>query len=107
MIKIKREEIPAVAVCFIRAYAYPQHELQAREILAEALPGVSITLSHEVAREWREYERASTAIMNAYIAPTVERYLSKLIQGIIRFSLLHRKSKATRIDGTCSPASSR
>lgn len=78
--KVKREKIPAIAVCFIHAYAYPQHELQARDILSEALPGVSITLSHEVAREWREYERASTAIMNAYIAPTVERYLSSLVQ---------------------------
>ena len=52
--KVKREKIPALAVCFIHAHAYPQHELRAREILAEALPGVSITLSHEVAREWRE-----------------------------------------------------
>ncbi len=78
--KVKAEKIQAVAICFIHAYAYPQHELQAREILAHALPGVSITLSHEIAREWREYERASTAIMNAYIAPTVERYLSSLVQ---------------------------
>ncbi|MBE3144602.1 MAG: hydantoinase/oxoprolinase family protein, partial [Planctomycetes bacterium] len=78
--KIERENIPAVAVCFLHAYAYPQHELQAREILAEALPHVSITLSHEVAREWREYERASTAIMNAYIAPRIELYLSSLEQ---------------------------
>lgn len=78
--KVKREKIPALAVCFIHAYAYPQHELRAREILAEALPGVSITLSHEVAREWREYERASTAVMNAYIAPTVERYLASLMR---------------------------
>jgi len=78
--KVKREKIPAIAVCFIHAYAYPQHELQAQEILAQALPDVSITLSHEVAREWREYERASTAIMNATIAPTVERYLSSLVQ---------------------------
>jgi N-methylhydantoinase A len=78
--KVRREKIPAIAVCFIHAYAYPQHELHAQEILAEILPGVSITLSHEIAREWREYERASTAVMNAYIAPTVERYLSSLVQ---------------------------
>ncbi|MFB0534495.1 MAG: hydantoinase/oxoprolinase family protein [Anaerolineae bacterium] len=76
--KIKDENIDAVAVCFIHSYAYPQHELRAREILAEALPNLSVTLSHEVAREWREYERASTAIMNAYIAPIVERYLTSL-----------------------------
>jgi len=76
--KIKEENIDAVAVCFIHSYAYPQHELRAREILAEALPDLSVTLSHEVAREWREYERASSAVMNAYIAPIVERYLASL-----------------------------
>ncbi|MFN8455975.1 MAG: hydantoinase/oxoprolinase family protein [Anaerolineae bacterium] len=78
--KVKAEGIKAVAVCFIHAYAYPDHELQARHILARALPGVSITLSHQIAREWREYERASSAVMNAYIAPIVERYLVSLAQ---------------------------
>ncbi len=76
--KVRAQNIKAVAVCFVHAYAYPRHEAQAREILAEALPGVSISLSHEVAREWREYERASSAVMNAYVAPVVERYLSSL-----------------------------
>jgi N-methylhydantoinase A len=76
--KIKDEGIQAVAICFVHSYAYTQHELEAREVLSAALPGVSITLSHEIAREWREYERASSAIMNAYIAPIVERYLVSL-----------------------------
>jgi N-methylhydantoinase A len=78
--KVRKEQIQAIAVCFLHAYAYPDHELQARDILAKALPGVSITLSHEVVREWREYERASTAIMNAYIAPQIELYLSSLME---------------------------
>ncbi len=76
--KVKAENIPAVAVCFIHAFAHPKHEIEAKKILEEALPGVSITVSHEVVREWREYERASTAIMNAYIAPPVEKYLTSL-----------------------------
>ncbi len=76
--KVEREGIRAVAVCFVHAYAYPKHEVQAREWLTEALPGVSVSLSHEIAREWREYERASSAVMNAYIAPVVERYLASL-----------------------------
>ena len=76
--KVRREKINAVAVCLVHSYAYPQHEIEAREILAAALPGVSVSLSHEVAREWREYERASSAVMNAYVAPVVERYLSSL-----------------------------
>ncbi|MEM7704845.1 MAG: hydantoinase/oxoprolinase family protein [Pseudomonadota bacterium] len=78
--KVKSERIASVAVCFLHSYAHPQHELEAGKILSEALPGVSITLSHTVAPEWREYERASTAVMNAYVAPVVQRYLSSLEQ---------------------------
>ncbi len=81
--KVRAEGINAVAVCFVHAYAYPQHELAAKKILAEALPDVSISLSHEIAREWREYERASSAVMNAYVAPVVQRYLRSL-QGELR-----------------------
>ena len=78
--KVRDEGINAVAVCFVHAYAYPEHEQEARKILAEALPEISISLSHEVAREWREVERASSAIMNAYVAPVVQRYLGSLQQ---------------------------
>jgi N-methylhydantoinase A len=77
--KIKDEKIKSVAVCFIHAYVNAVHELKARDILKAALPDdVSITLSHEIAREWREYERASTAVMNGYIAPIVQKYLTSL-----------------------------
>jgi N-methylhydantoinase A len=75
---VRRDGIEAVAVCFIHAYANPEHELLAREVLARECPGLSVTLSHEIAREWREYERASTAVLNAYVAPRVERYLRNL-----------------------------
>ena len=89
--KIQAEGIKAVAICFLHAYVNPEHEIQARKLLvgagversgegtlAVALPGLSISLSHEIAREWREYERSSSAVLNAYVAPIVERYLSSL-----------------------------
>lgn len=76
--KARDENIQCIAVCFLHSYAFPKHELQAREILRSALPDVSISLSHEVAREWREYERASSVVMNAYVAPPVQRYLKSL-----------------------------
>ena len=76
--KVRAENINAIAVCFLHSYAYPQHEQQARDILQAALPGVSISLSSDVASEWREFERASSAVMNAYVAPIVQRYLSSL-----------------------------
>jgi N-methylhydantoinase A len=76
--KVKAENVEAVAVCLLFSYVNPEHELRVREILQDACPGLSVTLSHEIAREWREYERASSSVMNAYIAPKVEQYLSTL-----------------------------
>jgi N-methylhydantoinase A len=75
---VQRERIEAVAVCLIHAYANPEHELRIREVLERECPGLSVSLSHDVAREWREYERASTAVLNAYVAPRVEGYLRHL-----------------------------
>jgi N-methylhydantoinase A len=76
--KIQAERIKAVAICFLHAYINPEHEIQARKILQERVPGLSVSLSHEIAREWREYERTSSTVLNAYIAPIIERYLGRL-----------------------------
>jgi N-methylhydantoinase A len=75
---VRREGIEAVAVCLVHSYTNPEHELLVRQALERECPGLSVTLSHEIAREWREYERASTAVLNAYVAPRVEGYLSEL-----------------------------
>jgi N-methylhydantoinase A len=76
--RLRADRVEAVAICLIHAYVNPVHELELRSLLLAELPELSITLSHEIAREWREYERASTAVLNAYIAPRVERYLGTL-----------------------------
>lgn len=76
--KVKAENIPAVAVCLLHAYANPEHEKEVAAILSRELPGVSISLSHSVAPEWREVERASSTVMDAYVAPVVELYLTTL-----------------------------
>jgi N-methylhydantoinase A len=68
----------SVAVAFLHSYANPAHELRMREILAEVAPGVAVTLSHELSREYREYERTSTAVLDAYVKPIVRRYLKAL-----------------------------
>jgi N-methylhydantoinase A len=80
--KIRAEKIKAVAVCLVHAFTNPEHELRVREILERECPGLSVALSHEIAREWREYERASSAALNAYIAPRVEGYLETLEDGL-------------------------
>jgi N-methylhydantoinase A len=76
--RIEREGITSVAVCLLHAYRNPAHELRIRELLLERLPDLWISLSHEIAPEWREYERSSTTALNAYIAPRVDRYLRSL-----------------------------
>ena len=70
--------IEAVAVCFLHAYANPAHEKVAGEVLRQSLPGVFVTLSPEILREFREYERTSTTVLNAYIGPRVSSYLDRL-----------------------------
>ena len=72
------QDIEAVAVGFLHSFTNPVHERRAGEILAERLPGVSVTLSSEVSPEMREYERFSTACANAYVQPLMARYLGNL-----------------------------
>ncbi|MFO1060067.1 MAG: hydantoinase/oxoprolinase family protein [Dongiaceae bacterium] len=73
-------EIEAVAVCLLFSYLNPAHELRAREILAAALPDRPISISYEVLPKWKEYERASTTIADAYLKPVVMRRLSAMRQ---------------------------
>ena len=76
--KIVQEGIEAVAVCLLHAYADPTHERRVGEILRKKMPGVFITLSHEILREYREYERTSTTALNAFVGPRVRGYLKRL-----------------------------
>ena len=68
----------SVAIVFLHAYANPAHEQAMADILAARLPGVRISLSSVVAPKFREYERTSTTVANAYVAPLVEDYVSAL-----------------------------
>ena len=78
----KCENIESVAVVFLHAYVNPEHERQAAEIVRRQLPGVSLSVSHEVAAELREFERTSTTVANAYVQPLVQEYLSGLEGGL-------------------------
>ncbi|HET9233710.1 MAG TPA: hydantoinase/oxoprolinase family protein, partial [Candidatus Eisenbacteria bacterium] len=78
------EGIASWAVCFLHAYANPEHERRAAEMLRDAFPHVPVSLSSEVAPEIREYERTSTVVANAYVRPTAETYLKKLAVGLSR-----------------------
>jgi N-methylhydantoinase A len=81
---LKRENIEAVAVLFLHCYRNPAHELRAKAILEELLPGVFVTVSHELSQEYREFERSSTVAANAYIGPRVDKYLAEIGEHLIR-----------------------
>jgi N-methylhydantoinase A len=70
--------VAAVAILFLHAYANPEHETAAAQRLREKLPGVAVTASHEVSRQWREYERSNTAVLSAYVQPIMAHYLANL-----------------------------
>lgn len=76
---VKERGYEAIAICFLFAFKNPAHELAAEAYLRKRLPDVSITLSHRVSPEWREYARTSTTVMDAYAAPVVRRYLDTLV----------------------------
>jgi N-methylhydantoinase A len=80
--KLKAAGIEAIAIGYMHAYLDGKHERRTRDILAEMLPGVSISLSSEVSPEIREYERWSTAAANAYVQPVMDRYLGRLDEAL-------------------------
>ena len=67
----------SVAICFLNSYANPDHERRVAAIVAESFPGIGITCSCDVTRELREYERASTTALAAYVQPVIDRYLQE------------------------------
>ncbi len=72
------EGVEAVAVCLLHAYANPEHERIVGAMVRETLPDAYLSLSHEILREYREFERMSTTAVNAYIGPTVGGYVKSL-----------------------------
>src|SRR5579875_470278 len=76
--RLKEAKVETVAVCFIHAWANPAHEAAVGEILAEMAPEIYRSLSHDILREYREYERMSTTVLNSYVGPRVSKNLQDL-----------------------------
>lgn len=72
----------ACAVCFLFSFVNPAHERQVRDALAAAFPGLYLSISSEVQPEFREYERLSTTVLNAYLQPVLDRYLGTLAEAL-------------------------
>jgi N-methylhydantoinase A len=74
----KSANVQAVAIVFLHSYTAPAHEAQCTAYLAKLLPGIPITPSHTITREWREYERANTTVLSSYVQPIIIQYLDRL-----------------------------
>ena len=74
----RQEDVAAIAICLLHAYANPSHERAVAEKINELWPAVTVVPSHAITGEWREYERTNTTVLSAYITPLTRRYLSNL-----------------------------
>jgi len=79
---LKREGVQSIAVGFLHAFVNPAHERRVRDLLADALPEIPVSLSSEVSPEMREWERFSTTAANAYVQPLIAGYLHRLEDGL-------------------------
>jgi N-methylhydantoinase A len=106
---LRRADVEAVAVCLLFGYLHPAHEQRLGELLRERLPGVRVSLSSEVLPEFREYERFSTTVADAYLATRLELYLRRLetgleAEGFPTPSVMQSSGGSTSIDGAIDRA---
>ena len=80
--RLRELGVDSIAVCFLHSYLYPGHEQRAGELLADELPHATISLSSEILREQREYERTATTVVNAYVRPLMSSYLDRIRTGL-------------------------
>jgi N-methylhydantoinase A len=81
--QLKVDGVTAIAICTLFSFVEPKHEKRIREIVAEEIPGAFISVSHEIAPEFREYERLSTTVVNSYLGPIMRNYLDRLTPRLI------------------------
>jgi len=77
---VKQAQVESVAVCFLFSYVNPAHELKMKELL-EGLD-LPVSLSHEILSEFREFERTSTTVINAYVSPKMKKYISFIMDNL-------------------------
>lgn len=96
--ELEASDVEAVAVCLLHSYVNPAHERQVGELLRQLCPQLFVTLSSEVLREYREYERTSTTVLNAFVGPRVRNYLQTL-GGFLRSNDFPGKVQIMRSNG--------
>ncbi|HWE70786.1 MAG TPA: hydantoinase/oxoprolinase family protein [Acidimicrobiales bacterium] len=95
--------VTSVAVCFLHSYINPDHELRTREIIFDEFPDVDmVSLSHEVLPKPPEFERTSTTLVNAFVGPTIARYLERLADRLAAAGFTHELLVATSAGGVAT-----
>lgn len=102
--RIAKSDIDAVAICLLHSWANTDHESRLGELLTRMAPGRYITVSHEILREYGEYERISTTVLNAYIGPRVSTYVDNLEQALTRYGFVGSILIMQSNGGVMSPA---
>jgi N-methylhydantoinase A len=92
----------AVAICFLHSYANRAHEARAAQIVREEWPEAAVTASHELTTEWREYDRTSTTVLDAYVKPVAAHYLSRLAKRLGEAGIDHDAPYAMQSNGGIS-----
>jgi len=87
---IDEQKVEAIAICFLHSYVNAAHEEQAAQWIREHYPQVPVSVSSELVREWREYERTSTTAINGYVLPVVKNYIEHLTEVLQGRSYKHR-----------------
>ncbi len=85
--KLEREAVQSVAICFLHAYAYPEHEITVGRFLRKHLPHMPVSLSSEILPERKEYERTATTVVNAYVRPVMRGYLNALRRNLSQMGI--------------------
>ncbi len=104
---IRQDRIEAIAVCFLHSYIDPSHENAAAEWLANEFPNLAVSTSADVFPFMREYERWTTACINAYVRPVVDRYLDSIEQGLSGLGFTGSFLIMSSSGGTLTPAVAR
>ncbi|GGI80186.1 5-oxoprolinase [Shewanella hanedai] len=81
--ELEDNQVEAVAICLLNAYKNPQHEIALSNAITALTDKFDVICSHQISREWREYERTSTTVLSAYVQPIASRYLSRLHHGLL------------------------
>ncbi len=76
----KKEGVEAIAIVYLHSYVNELHEVQTKNLIAKLWPEIAVTASHSISKEWREYERTNTAVLNSYVKPSAGKYIDKLYE---------------------------